>query len=153
MSGVFRYRTVRAKMRRGWPIARRSVQIWRGVLMRRLALLFAAMTVVVFMAVPALAGSGSTSSSHSTAGEESQAAAAAAAWFTSQRLAPNGAIDPNAYAAAAAQAASLPRVGGAWTGRTNLAGPAGNDFPDPPQSIAPPHHSTTPRPRHPPAPA
>src|SRR5258708_20068881 len=132
MSGVFRYRTVRAKMRRGWPIARRSVQIWRGVLMRRLALLFAAMTVVVFMAVPALAGSGSTSSSHSTAGEESQAAAAAAAWFTSQRLAPNGAIDPNAYAAAAAQAASLPSLGAPCTHRTNLPAPAPTHSSPPP---------------------
>ncbi len=90
--------------------------------MRRLALLFAAMTVAVFAAVPALAVGGSAGSSHSSAGEESQAAADATAWFTSQRLAPNGAVDPNAYAAAAAQAASLPSVGGAWTERTNLAG-------------------------------
>jgi hypothetical protein len=105
--------------------------------MRRLALLSAAMTVAIFAAVPALAAGSSTSSSHSNAGEESQAAADATAWFTSQRLAPNGAVDPNAYAAAAAQAASLPSAGGAWTERTNLAGAAGNDFSDPPQYIDP----------------
>jgi hypothetical protein len=102
--------------------------------MRRLALLLAAMTVVVFAAAPALAASSST---HNNAGEESQAAADAAAWFTSQRLAPNGAVDPNAFAAGAAQAALLPSVGGAWTERTNLAGADGNDFSDPPQYVDP----------------
>ena len=65
---------------------------------------------------------GSAGSSHDNAGEESQAVAEAAEWFISQRLAPNGAVDPNAYAAAAAQAAALPTVGGAWTERTNLPG-------------------------------
>jgi len=57
--------------------------------------------------------------------------------FTSQRLAPNGAVDPNAYAAAAAAAAALPPVGGAWTERTNLSGVDGNDFSDSPQYIDP----------------
>ena len=102
--------------------------------MRRLALLFAAMTVVVFAAAPALAASSST---HNNAGEESQAAAEATTWFTSQRLAPNGAIDPNAFAAGAAQAALLPSVGGAWTERTNLAGADGTDFSDSPQYVDP----------------
>src|SRR5258708_18659037 len=117
--------------------ARMSVQLWGGVLMRRLALLFAAMTVAVLAAVPALAVGGAAGSSHSSAGKEDPAAADAPAWFTCQRLAPNGAVDPNAYAAAAAQAASLPSVGGAWTERTNLAGAAGTDFSDPPQYIDP----------------
>src|SRR5215510_687681 len=102
--------------------------------MRRPALLFTAIALSVFAAVPALAAGGSD---HKTAGEESQEAAAAADWFTSQRLAPNGAVDPNAYAAAATQAAALPSVGGAWTERTNLAGTNGNDFSDSPQYIDP----------------
>src|SRR6516162_57098 len=111
--------------------------------MRRFASLFAAIAAVVFMVVPASAASGPTglassaSSSHSNAGEESQAAAEATDWFTSQRLAPNGAVDPNAYASAAAQAASLPTVGGAWTERTNLPGADGTDFSDSPQYIDP----------------
>jgi hypothetical protein len=108
--------------------------------MRRLALLFAAMTVSVFVAVPAFAAgssTSSTSSSHSNAGQESQAAAEAEAWFVSQRLAPNGAVDPNAFASAAAQAASLPTVGGAWTERTSRPGTDGNDFSDSPQFIDP----------------
>src|SRR5262252_4179928 len=110
--------------------------------MRRIALLFAAMTVVVFTAVPALAAGGSTisaTSSHSDgdAGEESQAAAEAEAWFIAQRFAPNGAVNPNAYASAAAQAASLPTVGGAWAERASLPGTDGNDFSDSPQYIDP----------------
>ena len=108
--------------------------------MRRFIMLPVAMAVVVLVAVPAFAVSGSTSSassSHGNAGEESQAAAEATDWFTSQRLAPNGAVDPNAYASAAAQAASLPTVGGAWTERTNLPGADGTDFSDSPQYIDP----------------
>src|SRR5215472_7887498 len=114
--------------------------------MRRFASLFAAIAAVVFMTVPASAASGPTGSassansggsSHSDAGQESQDAAEAADWFTSQRLAPNGAVDPNAYAAAAAQAASLPSVGGPWTERTNLPGADGTDFSDSPQYIDP----------------
>src|SRR5499427_3440997 len=110
--------------------------------MRRIALLFAAMTVVVFTAVPALAAGSSTTSATSShgagdAGEESQAAAEAEAWFIAQRFAPNGAVNPNAYAAAAAQAASLPTVGGAWAERTSLPGTDGNDFSDSPQYIDP----------------
>ncbi len=102
--------------------------------MRRLALLFTATVLVIFAAVPAMAASGSD---HKDAGEESQAVAEAADWFTSQRFAPNGAVDPNAYAAAAAQVAALPSVGGAWTERTNLPGADGNDFSDSPQYIDP----------------
>jgi len=106
--------------------------------MRRFTTLLAAMAAVVFMAVPVSAASGpastastaSSSSSHSDAGQESQDAAEAADWFTSQRLAPNGAVDPNAYASAVAQAALLPTVGGAWTERTNLPGADGVDFSD-----------------------
>src|SRR6516225_8091895 len=115
--------------------------------MRRFATLLAAMAAVVFMAVPGSAASGpaspaSSSSSHSNAGEESQAAAEATDWFTSQRLAPNGAVDPNAYASAVAQAASLPTVGGAWTERTNLPGADGTDFSDSPQYIDPTSNSS-----------
>ena len=108
--------------------------------MRRFLLLFTAMTAVIFVAVPAFAissPSSSASSPHSNAGEESQTAAEAETWFMSQRLAPNGAVDPNAYASAAAQAASLPTVGGTWTERTNLPGADGNDFSDSPQYIDP----------------
>jgi hypothetical protein len=111
--------------------------------MRRFATLLAAMAAVVFMAVPVSAASSPTgsassaSSSHNDAGQESQDAAEAADWFTSQRLAPNGAVDPNAYASAAAQAASLPTVGGLWTERTNLPGADGVDFSDSPQYIDP----------------
>jgi len=113
--------------------------------MRRFTTLLAAMAAVVFMAVPVSAASGpastastaSSSSSHSDAGQESQDAAEAADWFTSQRLAPNGAVDPNAYASAVAQAALLPTVGGAWTERTNLPGADGVDFSDSPQYIDP----------------
>ena len=102
--------------------------------MRRLVVLFASVVVVLFAAVPVFAAGGS---SYKDAGQESQDAADATDWFTSQRLAPNGAVDPNAYAAAAAAAAALPPVGGAWTERTNLSGVDGNDFSDSPQYIDP----------------
>jgi hypothetical protein len=55
----------------------------------------------------------------------------------SQRLAPNDAVNPNAYAAAAAQAAALPSVGGLWTERTSTSGTDGNDFSDSPAYIDP----------------
>ncbi|MDR2985880.1 MAG: glycoside hydrolase [Nocardiopsaceae bacterium] len=102
--------------------------------MRRLALLFTATTLALFGAVPALAAGGSD---HKNAGEESQAVAEAANWFTSQRFAPNAAVNPNAYAAAAAHFAAMPTVGGAWTERTNLPGADGNDFSDSPKYIDP----------------
>jgi hypothetical protein len=71
------------------------------------------------------------------AGEESQAVAEAAEWFIDQRVAPNDAIDNNAYAAGAAQAAQLPTVGGAWTERTMRPGTDGNDFSDSPDYVDP----------------
>ena len=104
--------------------------------MRRFAVAVAVFALVVAAALPAAAATGSTGHDRD-AGEESQAVAAAADWFTSQRLAPNETVDPNAYAAGAAQAAALPTVGGAWTERTNLAGADGNDFTDSPRYIDP----------------
>jgi hypothetical protein len=101
---------------------------------RRLALLFTATILAMFAAVPALAANGSD---HKDAGEESQEVAEAIDWFTSQRFAPNGAVDPNAFAAGAAQVAALPTTGGAWTERTNLPGADGTDFSDSPQYIDP----------------
>src|SRR2546422_5012634 len=101
--------------------------------MRRLALLVA-------LAVAIIAGSispGLAASTNKDPGEESQNVAAATDWFTYQRLAPNGAVNPNAYAAVAGQAALLPTVGGAWAERTNLAGADGSDFSDPPAYIDP----------------
>ena len=101
--------------------------------MRRLALLVAS-------AVAIIAGSispGLAASTNKDPGEESQNVAAATDWFTYQRLAPNGAVNPNAYAAVAGQAALLPTVGGAWAERTNLAGADGSDFSDPPAYIDP----------------
>src|SRR6266567_6438970 len=106
----------------------------QGWCMRRLALLFAAAAVVIFAAAP---GQATSSSSHQDAGQESQDAADAANWFLIQRLAPNDAVDPNAFAAATQQSASLPTVPGTWTERTNLAGADGNDFSDPPAYIDP----------------
>ncbi|HEY4912910.1 MAG TPA: glycosyl hydrolase [Candidatus Dormibacteraeota bacterium] len=77
-----------------------------------------------------------SNSSNKTAGEESQNVAAAQAWFTDQRLSPNGAVNNDAFAAVAGQAATLPTTGGAWTERTDPAGP-GVDFSDSPQYIDP----------------
>jgi hypothetical protein len=105
---------------------------------RRLVLIIAAMTVTAFAAVPALASVSSAGSSpHSNAGQESQDAASAADWFMSQRLAPDGTVNPDAFASAAAQAASLPTTAGGWTERTNAPGTDGNDFSDSPQFIDP----------------
>src|SRR2546422_2770745 len=102
--------------------------------MRRVAFLFASAAVVIFGVAPGLAASGG---SHSNPGEESQAAADAADWFTSQRLAPNGVVDVNAFLSGAVQAASLPSTPGTWIERTNLPGADGNDFSDPPAFIDP----------------
>ena len=103
--------------------------------MRRIALIFASAAVVVVGSVaPGLAG---TVSPHDIAGQESQDAADAADWFTLQRLAPNGAVDQNAFAAVAGQAASLPITPGTWTERTNLPGAQGTDFSDSPAYIDP----------------
>jgi hypothetical protein len=46
-------------------------------------------------------------------------------------------VNPNAYAAAAAQLAALPTVSGTWRERTNVPGAAGNDFSDSPQYADP----------------
>src|SRR4051812_19286945 len=101
--------------------------------MRRLGLLAGCAAICLFGVTPGLAAAGS----HKDAGEESQELFDATDWFTSQRFAPNGAVNPNAYAAAAAEASRLTSVGGAWTERTNLAGADGNDFSDSPQYIDP----------------
>ncbi len=103
--------------------------------MRRLTVFFALLAAVVFAVAPGFAAAGA--SPHKDAGEESQDVAEATDWFMSQRLAPNGAVDPNAYAAGAAQAAALPIVGAAWTERTARPGTDGNDFTDSPQYIDP----------------
>jgi hypothetical protein len=102
--------------------------------MRRLALVFSSAAVLLFSASPGLAASGG---SHSNAGEESQNAAGAADWFTLQRLAPNGAVDVNAFASAVQQSAALPTVPGTWTERTSGSGADGVDFSDPPAYIDP----------------
>ena len=91
---------------------------------------------MVAMAYPVAAASDSPKH-EKDAGEESQAVAEAAEWFIDQRVAPNDAIDNNAYAAGAAQAAQLPTVGGAWTERTMRPGTDGNDFSDSPDYIDP----------------
>jgi hypothetical protein len=92
------------------------------------------MAVAVAVAIP---GYATGSPPPKDAGAESQDAADAADWFTSQRLAPNGSVNPNAYAAAAAQLAALPTVSGTWRERTNVPGAAGNDFSDSPQYADP----------------
>src|SRR5690349_24497177 len=103
---------------------------------RRLAVFVAALVAVLFAATPGFAA-GPGSPAGKEAGEESQEVADGADWFMSQRLAPNGAVDPNAYAAGAAQAAALSQVGGVWTERTAQSGSDGNDFSDSPQYIDP----------------
>jgi hypothetical protein len=96
----------------------------------------------VLAAVAALAfstglGQGSAASGTTKdAGEESQAVADAQNWFMSQRLAPNGIVSDNAFAAVGPAANSLPTLGGAWTERTPATGP-GVDFSDPQQYIDP----------------
>src|SRR5437868_8647899 len=103
--------------------------------MRRILFVVASAVVVVVGSItPGLAR---TISPHDVAGQESQDAADAVNWFTSQRLAPNGAVDQNAFAAVAGQVANLPVTPGTWTERTNLSGADGNDFSDSPQYIDP----------------
>ncbi|MBO0871450.1 MAG: exo-alpha-sialidase, partial [Micromonosporaceae bacterium] len=104
--------------------------------MRRFALFSAMMLAAAFAAGPGIAAAGPPDRGEDP-GEESQAVAEATNWFMAQRLAPNGAVNPNAYAAGAAQAKALPSVGGAWTERTGRPGSDGNDFSDPPQYIDP----------------
>jgi hypothetical protein len=85
-------------------------------------------------------GASNSSSSHSSAGSESDDVTAAQAWFTDQRLAPNGAVNNDAFAAVQGQVKALPTVGGAWTERTTPATggqTGGNYFSDDPQYIDP----------------
>jgi hypothetical protein len=90
-------------------------------------------------------GATSSSSSHSSAGSESEGLTAAQAWFTDQRLAPNGAVNNNAFAAVQGQAKALPTVGGRWTERTTPAtggATGGNYFSDDPGYIDPTSNSS-----------
>jgi hypothetical protein len=103
--------------------------------MRRLCT-FAAAAALVFVATMGQAVAAS-SSPHSNAGEESDDLAQAQAWFSDQRLAPNGAVSDDAFQAVRAQAAALPTAGGAWTERTSPTTNDGNDFSDDPQFIDP----------------
>jgi hypothetical protein len=115
--------------------AREGVLLGEGA-MRRIALLVASAAVIIVGSVmPGLANNGT--GPHDNAGQESQDAADAADWFTALRLAPNGAVSPDAFDSVAAEAAALPVVGGAWTERTNLAGAQSNDFSDSPTYIDP----------------
>src|SRR5258707_14269939 len=102
--------------------------------MRRLGLFMAAAAIAISTSLAQ--GLAAPNSSNKTAGEESQNVANGQAWFTEQRLAPNAAVNNDAFASIAGQAASLPITAGAWTERTNPAGP-GVDFSDPPQYIDP----------------
>ena len=110
--------------------------------MRRFLLLA---TVISFaLAVPvvqALGASGTQSPSpHSSAGSESDDLTAAQAWFTDQRLAPNGTVNNNAFAAIRGAALALPVTGGAWTELTSPStggSTGGNYFSDDPQYIDP----------------
>jgi hypothetical protein len=102
--------------------------------MRRLALVIASAAVVVFCSLaPGLAAG----SSQQPAGQHSQDAADAREEFNLARLAPNGAVDPNAFEAVGTDAMAIATVGGMWTERTNLPGADGNDFSDSPQYIDP----------------
>src|SRR6478672_3217816 len=103
---------------------------------RRLTVLVAVLAAVLFAAGPGFAA-GNGSPPDKDAGEQSQEVADASDWFMSQRIAPIGAVDPNAYPAGAAQAAALSPVGGTWTERTARSGSDGNDFSDSPQYIDP----------------
>jgi hypothetical protein len=82
-----------------------------------------------------------SSSPHSSAGAESDDVTAAQAWFTDQRLAPNGAVNNNAFAAVQGEVQALLTVPGTWSERTSPATGTttggGNDFSDDPQYIDP----------------
>lgn len=108
--------------------------------MRRLLLFVAALAFALAVpAVQALGASGAQSS-HSAAGSESDDLTAAQAWFTDQRLAPNGAVNDNAFAAVRGAALALPLARGTWTEVTapgTGGSTGGNDFSDDPQYIDP----------------
>src|SRR5258708_14745856 len=99
--------------------------------MRRLGLFALAATIAISTSLAQ--GLAASNSPNQNAGEESQNVAAAQAWFTDQRLSPNGAVNNDAFAAGAGSTASPPLTGGARTGRTKTAGPRGG-------FSAPPHH-------------
>src|SRR5256885_4931175 len=103
--------------------ARRRAVSSGGGCMRRLLFLFSSAAVLVAGSL-APASAGSAIGPHDVTGQESQDAADAADWFTSQRLAPNGAVNTNAFAAVARQAVPLGIFGCPWTQRTNPSGPA-----------------------------
>ena len=63
--------------------------------MRKFALFSAIVAAVAFAAAPGFAASDPP---NKDAGEESQDVQEATDWFMAQRLAPNGAVDPNATA-------------------------------------------------------
>src|SRR5256885_9471857 len=119
----------------GGGARRRAVSSGGGCMRRLLFLLSSAAVLVAGSLAPASAGS--AIGPHDVTGQESQDAADAADWFTSQRLAPNGAVNANAFAAVAGQAGSLGTVGGPWIERTNPSGAAGADFSPHPPSINP----------------
>ena len=99
---------------------------------RRLAVLSAVLVVTLFAATPGFAA-GHGSPADKKAGEQSQEVADGADWFMSQRLAPNGAVNPNAYAAGAAvPALSLRRV---------TLGQIHRRICRPDRAIAPPHQT------------
>ena len=104
---------------------------------RRLAVAIA--TALFVLGTTIAQGSASSHVPHGSAGSESEDLTAAQAWFTDQRLAPNGAVNNNAFAAVRGEAVTLPVVSGTWTERTapNSAGAAGNYFSDDPDYIDP----------------
>lgn len=102
--------------------------------MRRLFVLLVAAASLILVGVPGFAASGGN---RHTAGEESAELQEAIEWFSDQRMAPNGAVDVDAYPAMVAQAAALPSTPGTWTERTARPGTDGNDFSDSPDYIDP----------------
>src|SRR5712691_5400373 len=86
-----------------------------GCGMRRLGLFAVAATIAISTSLAQ--GLAASNAPNQNAGEESQNVAAAQAWFTDQRLSPNGAVNNDAFAAVAGEAASLPITGGAGAER------------------------------------
>ena len=111
-------------------------RIWQGGNVRRAFSLVVMVAAFCMVAAFSPAFGAPSSSSHESAGSESEDLTEAQAWFTDQRLAPNGVVNPDAFAAIPGQAATLPVTGGAWTERTDPAGD-GVDFSDSPQYIDP----------------
>src|SRR2546423_5980439 len=121
--------------------ARRRAVSSGGGCMRRLLFLFSSAAVLVAGSL-APASAGTAIGPHDVTGQESQDAADAADWFTSQRLAPHGAVNANAFAAVAGQAGSLGAVGGPWAARPTPSGAAGVDFSHTPPHTDPPSKFT-----------